>query len=416
MATTVNSGPIIIYGGMNYNPTIGAAYNDFNVDAGPSVSYQGDALFDPRMAFSADYIQGRAGVIPSFVNLPYLQSVDQIPAAFAIANIAVAANVVSGVAMTLVSAPSVGVTTGVPIMPYTGSLNGGVPVVAGVVLDFGFAFANCTAASKTITVADSTQFSIGMPLVIANVGNAGGTTALLTWVTGILTATTITSNDAPAATNASVPVGAGNIWTPREGQDALYPTAHMPYMAAGPALMLDPTQAIARGVSITGSAGATGGNVTVAGWDIYWQPMNEVIAVGAGAIVTYGKKAFKAIRTVTSAFTDAHNYSVGTSDVFGFHLRSDKWEYTNIFWAGAFASSSTGWIAFKTPALGDVRGTVQTSATGGGTGIGATASNGTVAALAMSGNRLSIFQSLPLANIIRATPLNSAPMMGAAQT
>ena len=95
------------------------------------------------------------------MNLSYLQSVDQVPAAYGAALIVAAQNVVNGTAMTLKTTPAVGLAVNVPIMPFTAALNGSTPVVAPVVLDFGFAWGNCTSGSKTVTVADSTEFWVG---------------------------------------------------------------------------------------------------------------------------------------------------------------------------------------------------------------------------------------------------------------
>ena len=418
MAISIKMGPIYTAGGMDYNPSLGAGFQNFNQDAGPSANYQGTAVLDPRFAFLGDYLQSRTGVQPGFADIPTAHSVEQIPAAYSGTwnNIAAATNVANGTAMTLVSTASVGVALNIPIIPFSPIINGNAVVIAPIVLDFGFAFGNVTSGSATVTVSDSTLFPIGMPLVIAGVGNSGGTAPLLTWVVSQASATTITINDLPLATNTSTPIGTGNIWAPREGFSGIYPTAHLPYLAGGPGLFLDPRQSISRGVVINGSTSATGGAFLVSGWDIYWQPMTETITAGAGAVQTYGKKAFNAIKSVVPQFADAHNYSVGTSDVFGLHFFSNQWEYLSVNWAGAAMTSNTGWVAGTAPASGDVRGTIQASGIGGGSGIGSNSSNGTVSSLAMSGRRLCIFQSIPVYNVLRATPQSAVTLLGATQT
>ena len=297
--------------------------------------------------------------------------------------------------MTLVTTAAYGITPNIPIIPFTGILNAGAVVTAPIVLDFGFCYGTTTTGStaQTVTVLDSTLFMVGMPLVISSAGAAtGALTPLLTYVTGMPTSTTITIHDA-ALQAGSFAIGTGNSWPTSEfGQ--VEPVSHLPMLAAGPGLFLDPRQGIARGIVTTVSAGASASNhIVVHGWDVYWQPMTESIAQGSAT--NYGKKAFKAISSIVPDFTDGtNNYTVGTSDVFGFAQRCDLLEETMVWWGGALsAGANYGFVAADTtnPATtttGDVRGTIQTSAIGGGTGLGSTASNGSVSTITVSGNRL----------------------------
>lgn len=406
MGATTLDGPVYISGDLQPIPAgYGSPVPDPNQDAGPSMTFQGDGYPDSRYPFLKDKVQGYTGVVPVHMNHPFFQSVDAIPAALGAATIAAAANVANGVPMTLVAAQAAGITPNVPLRP-SGSplaLNGG-NVVNVLALDFGFAFGNCVAGNAQITVADSTQFTQGMPLVIP--GALSATAALLTNVTGIVDATHITvgapgaaNQGIPNNNNATAPIGTGNFWGPSENAFPA-PDSAMPYVAGGPGLFLDPRQALARAVSITGVTGGTGGNFVVMGYDIYGQLMAEQIAAAAGAATTNGKKAFKYILSVTPQFTDAHNYSVGTTDIYGIHVRNDRWEYDNIFWNGAFATVSTGWTAADltnpaTRTTGDVRGTYA---------VQGAASNGTIAALAMSGRRLAMFLTLPLFNNLNNHP------------
>ncbi len=124
----------------------------------------------------------------------------------------------------------------------------------------------------------------------------------------------------------------------------------------------DPTKAWACAVQITGSASSTGGNMTVRGFDVYGQPMSEVIAAPAGATSTNGKKAFKWVTSVTPAFTDAHNYSVGTTLISGLNIAADAAGYVTIWLSGTgYTANPTIVVADTTsPATGttgDVRGT-----------------------------------------------------------
>jgi len=422
MAATSLDGPQFVYGGLAAIPSsFGAGgVTDPNTDAGPNGVYLGAAVIDPRLVFPKDNVTGVRGSVQAHLMSPYMQSISQIPATLAANNIAAAQNVVANTAMTLASA-STGITLNVPIHPYSQVLNAATVVTAAIALDFGFAFGNCTSGSTTLPVSSSSLFLPGMPVVIGGVGNSSGTIPLLTTVASITDATNIVLTDAPQATNATAPIGMGDIWGPVPyGTGNPTPTAAYPFFAHGPARMLDPRQAITRGVRIVGTGGSSGGNFTVAGWDIYGQPMTETITVAAGASTGWGKKAFKYIRSVTPLFTDANNYTVGTSDVFGFAYRSTIWEQTTVFWNGAMQTSATGWLTADTtnPATattGDVRGTIQTSASGGGSGIGANASNGTISSLAMTGRRLEMAQQLAVPDILLTTRLDTTPMFGATQ-
>jgi hypothetical protein len=194
---------------------------------------------------------------------------------------------------------------------------------------------------------------------------------------------------------------------------AAVPTASKPYLAGGVGAFLNPKESVCRGVGVNAAASATGGIIQIQGWDIYGQPQTENITAVASSTV-YGNKTWKFISAAVPQFTDgSHNYSVGTSDLFGFVVRSDRWEYTNIFWNGAFttASSSTAGVwtngDLTSPATSttkDVRGTFQPSARGpSGTPTG-TAATGAI--------RLAMFLSVPLYNAIAATPFNPTPLFG----
>jgi len=425
MALTANSGPYVVWGNLEYlqSPPGNTPSPNYNQDAGPSWTYQGGAIPDLRALYQKDNMSGRTGMLPGPMDNPSLQSTNSIPAANGTATVAALANVTSGTAMTLVATNSIAAAVNIPIVPITSGqyvYNGSAPVTASLALDFGFAYATGTAASNTWTVADSSQWPVGTPLVIAGAGGSA-TVPLLTWVTGQPTTTTITTNDNCVSSVTAAPVGTGNLWLPREGVNVLYPTAHSPYRAAGIGAILDPVQTIARGLSVTGVSGGTGGTFTVLGWDVYGQVMHETLTAGAGAGTAYGVKAWKYILSVTPNFTDAHNYSIGTSDVFGHHFYSSDWESDDVVWAGATMNASTGWVAglafttTPTATTADVRGTIQVSGIGGGSGIGSTQTNGTISSLARSGRRLYIAQCPRLQAFTIATPFNTAQAYGQAQ-
>ena len=426
MATSKIDGPFHVYGDMAQilTPLTGVVIvPDPNPESGPSLFFMGEGFEDVRFFYPKDKVTGYTGAVASHYHLPTVLSANAIPATVQTNNIAAAQNAVSGTAMTLAAAAT-GITLNVPISPIPGigsALNGNPVVNAAIALDFGFAFGNCTSGQAQITVADSTQFILGMPLVIGAVGNSGGTACLLTNCATIVDATHITVGpNLPAATNATAPIGTGNLWGPSEIGFPV-PTAALPYQARGPGLFFDPAQGITRGVQIAGVGGGAGGTFLVSGWDIYAEPMTDLVTVAAGASTGWTTKAFKYIGSVVPQFSDAHNYTVGTSDVFGFAARSLIWELTTSAFGGVVVPTSAGWTAAvatspATNLTGDVRGTLQTSTNGAGSGFtGGAASNGTIVSLAMSGRRLFMEQDIAMIDSIRGTITNPASVYGVTQ-
>jgi hypothetical protein len=168
----------------------------------------------------------------------------------------------------------------------------------------------------------------------------------------------------------------------------------------GSIAVVDPTRNIARAVSITGSTSATGGAFLVAGFDLYGQPQSEQITAGAGAVTTNGRKGWKFITAVTPQFTDAHNYSVGTTDIYEFPLRVIEFPSATVGWNGAIVAASTGFTAADTttPATsttGSVRGTYA---------VQGASSNGTIV--------LQMYVSPRVADLAAVTPTNVASLFG----
>lgn len=368
MTATHESGPAIIYG----IPVGASASAGSNPEAGPSVTYQGDCIFDPRFPYNPG-ITG-PGRIKSHLDSPYILLVDSVPAALAAANIAAAQAGTAATPLTLASAVVAGISPKMPILPF-----GGSAIVTALALDFGFTTGNTTSSSATVSSVGSTaQLYIGMPIAVA--GAAGSGAPLLTSVATIVSATSFTMAD-----QASASITGAQIGTLDAGKSYIDP-----YVTAGAARIFDPTQGLARNVRITSVGNDSGITFKVTGYDIYSQAMTETIT-GANAAVASGKKAFKGLVSVVPSGNTAANVSVGTGDVYGINLRSDRWEYANFYFNGAFLTANTGWLAADTtnPATsttGDVRGTYATQS----------ASDGT--------KRLALFMSIPLYNLINGTP------------
>ena len=129
---------------------------------------------------------------------------------------------------------------------------------------------------------------------------------------------------------------------------------------------------VGRCVSITGVTAGAGGTFTVNMIDIYGYPLTQLVTVAAGANTVNTLKACKAVVSVVPNFTDAHNYSVGTADIYGFGILASYFGDVQVNWNSAVITANTGFVAADTtnPATtttGDVRGTYATQSASDGT-------------------------------------------------
>lgn len=127
---------------------------------------------------------------------------------------------------------------------------------------------------------------------------------------------------------------------------------------------------VPRAVSIVSSnAGDTTQTATVFGFDVYGQPMSELIAFN-GTTTVSGQKAFRRVTRVAISAAMAGNASVGSTDILGLPHRVTSRNYMLTAWDGAFVTTGT-FVAGDTtnPATtttDDVRGTyLPPSATNG---------------------------------------------------
>ena len=401
MAATHSSGPDVIYG-VPYDSNANSAGS--NPDAGPSVTYQGDCVLDVRFPYQPG-ITGQ-GRVPAFLDSPYIVMVDAIPTAagtLVVSN----ATATSGTPLPLLAVSVLNNLVNVPLLPFGAGLSS---VVTGLGLDMGFATVTTTAGSSVAVLSAPNNIAV----VGQNVLVQQGTTFIGATIAAVAAdGVTLTLSAAMTVTGAGKYILAGN----GSGQRNVVPSYFTPYLLAGAALVFDATEALARGLAVTSNNAAdTGWTVKVSGYDLYGVPMSETIAVTAGG-TAYGRKAFKfvtsAVPTKSAGAVSTGVMSVSTSDVIGFSMRSDKWEYLNCYWAGAFLTVSNGWLAADptnpaTSTTGDVRGTLQLSAAG---------QSGTYATGGASNNvrRLAVFQTLASAALTAATPQNPAPLFGVTQ-
>lgn len=392
---------------------------------GPSVFYQNTGMPDIRSApFAKDGF--RAGRQPAFL-VSGFWTVDQIPQARATSQIATTQVGTATVAVSLAStqvngvASAANIAVGVPIIPV------GTSVATFVMaLDFGFATGTTVAASTTVTVVDNRYFSVGQWIIIGGAGNAAATRSHICQVASIATANITTITISPAAVTAisHAPIGQGNLYdsgnlpaATQFGPAAASANAHSfgGAVQAGLARVYNPREMLSRNISLQAVTAVTYSAI-VSGWDLWGNPMTELIALAAQTVAA-GKKAFKYIGSITSGTgSGTQALSFGLGDSFGFPIRCDEWEQAAVFWNGSQSTNTNGFAPpITTPAsstTGDVRGTIQVSTailTGVlATSVSAVASNGT--------GRLAIHQSLGVWNMVAGTPVNTIPMFGVAQS
>jgi hypothetical protein len=134
-------------------------------------------------------------------------------------------------------------------------------------------------------------------------------------------------------------------------------------------VQLDVPRAVA---TTTGAGSPTTRNVTISGFDVYGQPMSEVIATGAVASTTVnGKKAFFQIRSITISGSPVVTVAVGTTDILGSPVRITNAGYiARAGWNNTLAEDAGTFVAAVTTAAtttsGDVRGTYVPSSAADG--------------------------------------------------
>lgn len=241
-----------------------------------------------------------------------------------------------------------GTGLGDPRLQYTGGNGNGTNRYLGF-LDNGPRSLEIVPATANVSAISANAHTTGNTSLTLVSGNGSGITVMSAAFTNILgnTVPACLQIDTAPATIGFGQTGAIQIW--------------------------DPTTIGGRALAILAAAGASGGNFSVSGYDVYGVPMHETINA-AGNATTNGKKAFKYVQTVTPLFSDAQNYSVGTADIFGFPIYASSFSSLEIFWGNATAVSQvtavTGFVAGNTTTAtaltGDVRGTyaVQSASDG----------------------------------------------------
>jgi hypothetical protein len=377
MRTSID-GPVILYG--NDNPQ-----QNSNTDAGPNVDFQSNALLDSRFAsLVAAAGEGAQGGVLSFHNPVEVEIYSSVPQAASNTLITTSQTPAALAFFALASANAVGLAVNIPLIPFGQAYFPGAVTTPVLALDFGMAIGTTTTAvatASTVTLTGPTPtgytatatyasrfFYPGQRIIIPGAGNAAGTIPLITVVNatdryaapGFALAATGTITIANPALAVATNVGIGT-------SDQEYGVAAKPVVKAGAVRVYDPAQLTARNVTVTNGVGGSGA-VTVRGFDIYEQPMSEVIAITASTTVP-GKKAFAYISSVqvNAGGVTTGGVSIGTGTALGIPVRTDLTEFLTIWQNGIELPGSAGaapaGVVFAdqtlvaTSATGDVRGT-----------------------------------------------------------
>jgi len=391
MTATHETGPAIIIG---YTPGTGGS----NPEAGPSATYMADSILDPRWPVNP----GATGLghVKGFLNHPYPTLVDAVPATLSATQVCPALAATTAIAVAAQTFPMQTTNSGL-----ARAVNIPVPTFGRQVI----------AANNTSCMALDPGHTIGTTAVGSKVVSSVGDTRMLApgqfvGIPGALSATTMlvarvlsrTVNSLTLDTAAGAVVTGGPILV-------LDPTGTgvWPGINAGAVQLFDPCSTLSRAVSVVAGTSDGGYVVTVTGFDCFLNPMSEQIT-SVAASTANGKKAFKYISGVTVArgaggATVTTSLSVGTTDIFGFNLRVEKYEYCNIQWNGGTITSNTGLVTglslatASTATTGDVRGTYAVQS----------ASDGS--------KRFAVMMSVPMQQLIASTYADYSSLFGQAQ-
>lgn len=102
---------------------------------------------------------------------------------------------------------------------------------------------------------------------------------------------------------------------------------------------------VTRGIQVVGASGATATNLTVAGLDVYLQPLtNTFSGPGSGATVN-STKGFRYVRSITAAGNTTTTVTAGTNDTLSFPYRVSQFGNVIINYNHILITSSAGFTA-----------------------------------------------------------------------
>jgi hypothetical protein len=425
MAKESFTGPLIALGGLvgGQSYTQPGTYGGVNVggpkeysdEIGPSIFWGGVAIPASGAVVSKD--RTGSGTISSIYAAFPIRTVNAILAVSAGA-LTVAGPALAGVPLVNLATYAAGRSPGVPV-----TVSG--VATTGVAIDTGIDTATWVAATGVCTLgapsvaANTWRYQVGQWVCLLNGGASGA--ARMTQITAIGTGT-ITVSPLPAS-NATGQIALTNRFNPNLYGTATPPSSISSMAAAGTARILIPECGNTRGIGILGSASGVATIFDVVGIGAFGQIQTETITGPVGALTTYSKKTYDMIISVTPRTSDAHNYTVNTSDIIGLPLSvMDASSLVAVSLGGTAAVAGTNFIVIPADltnppvgitttgtSTGDPRGAIQVGAAGPAAttpGTPMAAFNGTLV--------LAIDQRLNPLQVALATTINPGPLAGVA--
>jgi hypothetical protein len=367
MAKDTFVGPVISLGTLAGGPG-GSQPREYSDEIGPSMLFGGMAI--PVTFSIASKDRMGPGSIPCvMMNTP----IRTINAAISAGNAALttAANAVAGTPLPLLTTYALGRAPA----PVT---NAGVPVT-GIAMDAGLDTAafttgatnNCTLG----TIANAWRYRVGQWVCLLNGGLSGQ--ALMSQITAITLATgVLTLSPAPLAA-VTGQLALTNRFNPNQYGNSGAPSSIASSASAGAARIMIPEVANSRGIGITGVAGGVATVFDIVGTDCTGGITGETLTGPVGATSVWSKKTYDIIISVTPRTSDAHNYTVVTSDFIGFPLPVLSTDAIVAMTLGGTAIVAANFTVIPadltTPAsatTGDPRGGIQTTANGPAVALG----------------------------------------------
>ena len=368
MAKDTFTGPIVALGTLAGGQG-GGQPREYSDELGPSIFFGGIAMPVVTAVSSKDRM-GPGAIASVFCAFP----IRTINAAISVGNGALTTPgpAVAGTPLVNLSGYALG-RAPVPVIA-----SGGVSTF-GIALDMGLDTAGfTTAATNNVTLAtpaNAWRYRVGQWVCLLN-GAASGA-ALMSQITTITPATGVMTVFPPPVASVTGQIALTNRFNPNLYGASGPPSSIASTASAGTARLVIPEVGNTRGIGIQGSASGVSTIFDIVGTDGTGAIQTETIIGPVGAANVWSKKTYDSFISATPRTSDAHNYTVGTSDFIGFPLpvlSTDSIVAMSLGGTAVVAANFTVIPADLTypasPTTGDPRGGIQTTANGPAVALG----------------------------------------------